>query len=135
MDEIKAIYSEAVIWPKTTGTAFEDIRRSRTDAATPERNAAAKAVFTRPRDDCPKWFPYTPGLDPEKHLEEYKTRQLEQDRREFERKLFEMEQRGQARAQTVGIWLTIAALILAIAQVLTMTPDSWLWKLLSRLFS
>jgi hypothetical protein len=66
---------------------------------------------------CTRWGSYTPGLDPRDHLMERRVRHLEQDRNAFQRAL-----------NNAGRRLTIAALILAMAQAVTMTPDSVLYK-------
>lgn len=47
---------------------------------------AAKHVFWEDRQ-CPEWFPYSPGLGPEKHFDRYEMQRLEQDRRDFELRL------------------------------------------------
>ncbi|GEM_PF-4954520 len=60
---------------------------------------------------------------------------LERDRKSFETRLFDIEQRSQEKWQTVGLRLAVAAIILAAAQVLTMTEDSLLWKLTARLWA
>ena len=101
----------------------------------PDREHALKAVIDKPDRNCSRWYPYTPSFGPKEHLEEFKMQQLEQDRREFQRKLSDTEQRSQSRAQKVGVSLTIAAIILALGQVLTMTSESLLWKIFSWLFS
>lgn len=44
---------------------------------------AATAVIKRDRR-CKLWFPYTPGIGPREHFEEFKTLELEEDRRRWE---------------------------------------------------
>jgi len=39
------------------------------------------------------------------------------------------------KVSKVGIWIGIAAIILAAAQILTMNEDAILWKLIANLFS
>ena len=73
LDEIKAIEPSTLDWRyKSVGERTRDelgvYDNARVDSHTPERTAAAKAVFNKPRPECPKWFPYTPGLGPERHL-------------------------------------------------------------------
>jgi len=142
--EIRDICGEAVYfkWPATNRETGDN----RNDHATPERTAAAKTVFNKDRPECTEWFQYIPGLSPEKHIERRHMLQLEQDRRRFEAdlerdrksfetRLFDIEQRSQEKWQTVGLRLAVAAIILAAAQVLTMTEDSLLWKLTARLWA
>jgi len=89
---------------------------------------------------CPKWVQYRQNLDPQWHFEEFKMRQLEQDRREFELKLTQMQidsssqvSKAGLKIGKVGLWIGIGAGILAVAEVLTMTEDAVLWKWISYL--
>jgi len=90
-------------------------------------------AVTRTDRKCPKWYPYTPGLSPGQHLEEFQTQQLEQDRREFERKLVQMQMDADRKIGKVGVWIGVAAVILALAQVgtvlLGLTSESWVVQL------
>lgn len=74
------------------------------------------AVFARPRG-CQKWWQYVPGLDPKEHLMERRLRELEDDRKDFQRVLSKS-----------GYGFIYLGLFLAAAQVLTVTPDSVLYK-------
>src|SRR6266516_4813515 len=51
------------------------------------KRTAAKQVFEKPDRNCPEWYPYTEGLGPNGHLAEYRMRQLEQRREEFEQRM------------------------------------------------
>ena len=59
--------------------------------------------------------------------------QLEQDRREFEQKLVQMQIDAELKIGKVGKWIGLAAVILAIAEVvaalLGLTSESWVVKL------
>ena len=58
---------------------------------------------------------------------------LEHDRREFETRLVKMQMDADKRIGKIGIWIGIAAVILAIAEVgaavLGLTSESWIVKL------
>lgn len=131
LDEILAIRPGALDeWPRA---GEKDFIRARHEDDTPERNEAAKAVFNRPRPECPRWFPHTPGLSPGQHLEAFQAQQLEQDRRAFETKLTQMQIAVEKRIGRIGIWIGVAAVILAVAQVaaalLGLTSESWVVQL------
>ena len=148
LDEIKSLEPEALNWrhksldeiPKEELNTYKD---DRFDSTTPERNEAAKVVFNKLRPECPKWFPYTPGLSPEKHLQEFRMQQLEQrreefeqrmerERKEFELKLDERNREERKRTDRIMIWLTVAAIVFAAMQVYaalaTINPNSWLFN-------
>jgi len=85
------------------------------------------ALHTQPREvvarlreelNCSFWMRYERGFEPKEHLTEKRLADLESDRRNF-----------QIALSSAGKSLTYAALILAAAQVFTMTPDSLLYKL------
>jgi len=134
LEEIKSLEPQALNWqhkPISALTTEEEIRKykdDRYDSATPERNEAAKVVFNKLRPEYHKWFPYTPGLSPGQHMEQFQMQQLENDRREFERKLTQMQIEANTKISKVGIWIGVAAVILAIAEILTMNEDAMLWK-------
>ena len=115
LDEIQAI------------TGVYGIPRAENDESVAAQSSAASAVVHQNRQ-CPSWFAYTPGLGPKEHLEEFRIQQIEDDRKAFEMRLFEKEQQSQERWQKVGFWLAVAAVVLALAQVLTMTEESFLWR-------
>ena len=82
---------------------------------------------------CPEWYPYTEGMEPSKHLEEFKMQQLEQDRRAFEERLDNsnkafltgLERERREWEKNAGKWpkrLVVAALILAAAEVVGGVP-------------
>ena len=92
-------------------------------------DAAAKEVLQRDRS-CASWAKYRPGLDPVRLHEELRREALEEDRKEFHRKLSEWEQSQNNREQRQGrqiakaaIW---AAIILGLAQILAsiLTSDA-----------
>lgn len=115
LDEIKAIEPDALDWrDKLFKVGESDTRKGdrRSDSATPERTEAAKVVFNKPRPECPKWFPHTPGLSPGQHLEAFQMQKLEEDRRAFELRLFGMSQKVQedsAKIAKNSLRFTIAA--------------------------
>ena len=82
---------------------------------------ALVAIINEDRD-CDKWHPYSPGLDPLRHLEDFRMQQLEDNRREFERRLVEMQINAERKIGNVGVWIGIAAVILAVAQVVSSVP-------------
>ncbi len=140
LDEIKALEPEALKWRhksigELTPDELDTYKDDRFDSTTPERNEAAKVVFNKLRPECHKWFPYTPGLNPGQHMEAFQMQQLEQDRREFERRLVKMQIDADAKVGKVGWWLGGVALILAIAEILTMNEDALLWKWIADIFS
>ena len=61
-----------------------------------EDPADVRAVLHRDRQ-CPDWFPYQPGLSPEKHLDQMFMIQMEQARREHDRRLADMEREIQQK--------------------------------------
>ncbi len=92
---------------------------------------------------CSKWVQYRPNLDPQWHLDDFKMQQLEQDRREFEQrmekerkefelKLDERNREERRRTDKIMVWLTIAAIIFALAEVaagiMGITDDSWILR-------
>jgi len=93
-----------------------------------------KEIISKDRK-CPYWYEYKAGLNPKGHYEECKMQQLENDRREFERKLTQMQIDANAKVTKVGIWIGIAAIILAVAEVLTMNEDALLWKWIDSIVS
>jgi hypothetical protein len=127
-----------------------------TDAQQQERqNAAAKQIVKRDRQ-CPKWYPYKPGRGPEQHLREVEALELEDRRREFERRMesgrrkwerrLELDRRGfektlwdqaqeaEEKRHNLVFWIAIAAVVLAVAEVLAAIlsagPDSIIGRLL-----
>jgi len=81
---------------------------------------------------CPAWYPWTWGSSPKEHFEEFKMQQLENERREFELKLEEINRQERKRTNRIMIWLTIAAIIFAAMQVYAalaaINPNSWLFN-------
>ena len=67
---------------------------------------------------------------------------LEKDRRDWQERLSKMEQdiqrnyqNAQKRSDKLVIWLAAAAIFVGLAQVLTMTEDSFLWSKGADLFT
>ena len=105
-------------------------------AAFPERDLTEQAIRTRPdqargalieKRHCPLWCEYNSGHDPRDHLMDQRLTSLEEDRRQFQRAI----DRGSKRLAIAGI--TIAAIV-GLAQLLTATPESVVYKLLAPLF-
>ncbi len=137
LDEIKALEPEALKWRhksigELTKEELDTHRDDRFDSTTPERNEAAKAVFNKLRPECHKWFPYTPGFSPGQHMEAFQMQQLEQDRRAFELKLFNMNKKVTTNSNRVMIVLAICAIIFAAAEVYfavaVINPEHWLFN-------
>lgn len=96
-------------------------------------------IITKDSRNCP-WYPWTEYFSPKELFEVLKMQQLEDNRREFERKLTQMQIDASAevskagiKVSKMGIWIGIGAGILAVAEVLTMTEDSFLWKLIANI--
>lgn len=51
---------------------------------------------------CPAWYPYNPGFSPREHYEQLEMQRLEDDRRAFEMKLFELGQKAQENSLRVA---------------------------------
>ena len=105
---------------------------------------STKRVINRDRN-CPKWYPYTPGLDPVRHLEEFRRLEIEQRREEFEERmenerqafeerLAQRAEESEGRRHTLVLWIAAAAVILALAEVgaaiLGAGPGSLIGKLI-----
>jgi hypothetical protein len=125
-------------------------------------DAAAASIISFDRK-CPEWFAYVPGLSPADHFHRYEMQYLEADRRQYERDVErdrrEFEEKLSARAEVVQLQLaernealqrerdqeqsktaslttriTLVGLAIAVAQVLTLTKDSLLWKAAAGLY-
>ena len=104
-------------------------------------DSAARETVWKDRS-CEYWCAYEPGLAPGEHLMELKTLHLEQDRKEFQLKMLDLENRLVAREGKIGRQLTKFAIILGviiglaqiIASILAMTHDSVGYKLIRYLF-
>jgi hypothetical protein len=91
----------------------------------------AREVIARFRD-CPKFFGYEAGIDPQGHLFEKKSAALEEDRRRFKRTLAEFQAnlapRESRQNAQIGSIALLATVILGIIQVWTsaisMGPDA-----------
>jgi len=110
---------------------------------------AARATIYKVRA-CDRWSKYEPGLDPRQHFVELNARALEADRREFQVKMSELEQRQDQRDRrqdrrlnkTAILFAVIIGLAQIIASTLAMTKDSigfgWLkyiYQLIIRIIS
>lgn len=92
-----------------------------------KRNAHAAWGALIEYRNCAFWCDYNPGHDPKDHMTDLRLQSLEEDRRTF-----------QLALDKGGRRLVVAGLIVGLAQVLTMTPDSFLYKVglaIARLFS
>ena len=98
-------------------------------------------VISKSRD-CPSWYPWREFATPKEHFEksmmlameqkrEEFEKQMEQDKREFELKLFNMNKKLTTNSNRVMIGLAIGAIIFAAAQVFfaaaVINPDHWLF--------
>lgn len=97
-------------------------------------NVRIHKVITTQRD-CISWYPWREFASPREHYEEFKMIQLEQQRQEFEQRIeaerrkFELElqqinEHDRKRTDNIMIGLAIVGVILALAQIFTVTPDS-----------
>ena len=108
--------------------------------ATVHDDAKIHEVIRRQRD-CSFWMLWKEFIGPKEHYEEFKMLELEQrreqfeqqmekDRRAFELKLEELNREERKRTNKVMIWLAIAAIVFAAAEVvaalLGLTNDSWI---------
>jgi hypothetical protein len=111
-----------------------------------QRNQKAVALVREDRR-CEAWYPYLEGFNPMDHFLWYQEQEREKERRAFEERLSKraedlqtslalrdeqlQTQRDQAATSTntVITRLTVLAVILAAAQVLTMTQESLLAKI------
>jgi len=96
--------------------------------------ARAREVLAAERS-CDWWMEYEPGLNPHEHHMELNARQLEKDRREFQLRMVDLENRLRGHSDRVIrrlTWLAIGvAAIIGIIQILvSTTPDSLVYKLL-----
>ncbi len=97
-------------------------------------DGAAKEVVNKPRG-CEHWYPYLVGFSPKEHMEELKLQKLEQERRDFEFKLFNMSHELQRNNQKIANRFTLAMLVLTLVQVwLAMGKsralvEQWAWEL------
>lgn len=98
------------------------VLRADNPTTVPTWEDAVFRVINAPRRDC-TWYKWNPSLTPHQHYEEWRMLQLERDRKEWQERLSQIEQRSQARESKIGRWLAVAALILALAQVLTVTDE------------
>jgi len=93
-----------------------------------EHQADKVLELIRKDRNCKAWYPWREFLSPKEHWEEQimlameerreKFEQsIEKDRKDFELKLFEMNQRLAKDSHRVMVWLAIAAIIFAVAEV------------------
>ena len=89
-------------------------------------------IIEKPRK-CKSWYPWTEYLTPKEHFEEYKMEQLEYNRRKFEAMLAKdnkeflggLEHERREWQKDAGKWpfrLIVAAIILAVAEVVSNVP-------------
>lgn len=116
----------------------EIIKSSAMDAG-----AAGQQVFFKDRR-CSMWFPYQEGLPPQEHYKAHHQQtidimkqeledQREQDRKQFELALHQISESQEAQTRKVTFRLMLAAVVLAVAQViaaiLALSGQSWIVKL------
>jgi hypothetical protein len=108
---------------------------------------------------CDGWYPYMPGLSPGEHYEELTMQRLENDRRDFEMRLFEMSQKAQENSlaiakdskaivsdlkviaekndkfsRRVTFWIVLLAALQALGSILALPSVSWVQRLWHYLF-
>ena len=96
-------------------------------------NPRTITVISKERD-CKGWYPWREFSSPKEHLAERNMQQLENERREFERRLVQMQIDAERKIGKVGIWIGIAAIILGIAEVLSAGSDSWFVAIIRSVF-
>lgn len=94
---------------------------------------------------CPRWYPYREGFDPAAHAQDLQMMELEQrqreqeerreeERRAFEERLARQTEQAEDRRHNLILWIAVAAIALAIAEVLTAVlsagPDSLIGRLI-----
>jgi hypothetical protein len=109
-----------------------------------ERTAQVIQRGDRGEHGCPQWMPYKEGLSPQEHygglaMQQQEQdrrnweRQLELDRRAFEKALWDQAQEAEEKRHNLVFWIAIAAVALAVAEVLAAIlsagPDSIIGKL------
>lgn len=88
-------------------------------------NAGAQSIFWKDRH-CSEWFLYSPGMNPKRHFERYEMQRLEQSRRDFELRLFELSQKLQADSLRTARWNFWASVIFGIIVVVLSIMQVWL---------
>jgi hypothetical protein len=78
-----------------------DLRSEASELIQLGNDGTAKEVCNKDRA-CEHWYPYSPGFSPKEHMEDLKLKALEQDRREFELKLFNISQQVQADSKGIA---------------------------------
>lgn len=93
--------------------------------------------------NCPSWYPWREFASPREQWEESVMlameerrekfeKRMEQERKDFELGLEERNRRERKRTDRIMIWLTVAAIIFAAAQVYaamaSINPDHWLFR-------
>ena len=91
-------------------------------------NREAGKVVTRDRE-CEKWMAYQQGLDPIVHMNSKALSDLEEDRRVFARNLEATRDEQDRRNRRFDLTLTIAAIFLALMQVLSAGDDAGLVRI------
>lgn len=79
---------------EAAGQEFPAYDEQRTAEWRAEENAAAIKVLARDRQ-CDLWYEYQPGDNPERHLDEYRMRELETRREQFDQMIFSENRRLQ----------------------------------------
>ncbi len=85
-----------------------------------ERHTAVRQVLCTPREQCVvqgKWYAYVEFFDPKWHYEDWRMMELERRQREWEARLAGQAQEAEERRHSLGIWIAMAAGVLALAEV------------------
>lgn len=116
-----------------------------------EGDAKLSEAITADRK-CDSWYPYMPGLSPKEHYEEYQRQRLEQDRREFERRLSDMgleaqrnnaqivsdlreiARKGEQSSKRIAVLVILLAVAQVIVGIMALYHRSYLDQLLERIF-
>lgn len=108
-------------------------------------DAEAAIKILRSERNCARWYPYTQGRSPKEHLEELNMQQLEQSRRDFELKLFELSRKIQEDSKTIAhdsykfgrrvswaiIFFTVVQLLIATLSLAYPNGMPWLMRVLN----
>ena len=85
-----------------------------------ERYAAVRRVLCAPRPECVeqgKWYAYVEFFEPKWHYEDWRMMELERRQREWEERLARQAQEAEEKRHSLGVWIAIAAGVLALAEV------------------
>lgn len=123
-----------------------------------ERDRKTLSLIAEDRH-CEAWYPYTPGFSPREHYEQLDMQRIEDDRRAFEMKLFEISQDAQKASiqiaqdskaivadlkaiaekndrfsRRVTVWVILLAVLQVVGALVALPSVSWVQRLWHHLF-